>query len=122
MVSVLTYLGEEWIVDKLTETSQNAGNYVAWGTGAGTAAKGDTTLFTEASESRVTGTVSKVGTGQTAVYQVVGTITADGTKTITNVGLWSASSGGSLHVKADFTGVALVLNDAIQFTITIDPA
>jgi hypothetical protein len=98
------------------------GHFVAWGTGAGTAAKGDTTLFTEASEARVVGTVSVVGTGAAAVYQVVGTLTADGSKTITNAGNFDASTAGNLIVKGDFTGVALAAADSIQFTITIDPS
>ena len=45
---VLTQVGEEWIVDKLDETVQTTGDYIAWGTGTGTAAKADTALFTEA--------------------------------------------------------------------------
>ena len=52
--TVLTQVGEEWLVDKIDETVQTTGDYVGWGTGAGTAAKADTTLFVEASETRVT--------------------------------------------------------------------
>ena len=47
------------------------------------------------------------------------TITADGTKTITNAGVLTATSGGTLIVKGDFTGIALAANDAIEFTITL---
>ena len=95
-------------------------NYVAWGTGAGTAAVTDTTLFTESSESRVSGTSTQQTTSQTNdTYQVVGTLTADGTKTITNAGLFDASTSGNLFVKGDFTGVALVATESIQFTIKL---
>ncbi len=90
---------------------------VAWGTGAGTAVVGDTTLFVEASESRTAGTSTQQTTTQTNdTYQVIGTITADGTKTITNSGLFDAASGGNMLTKGDFTGVALVINESIQFT------
>lgn len=122
LATVLTNVGEQWVCDKLTSTVSTTGSFVAWGTGAGTAAKGDTTLFTEASEARVSGTVSTSGTGSAAKYQVVATITADGSKTITNAGNFTASSGGTLIVKGDFTGIALALNDQIQFTITLDPS
>ena len=51
MADVYTSVGEAFVVDAI-ETALTA-PYIAWGTGAGTSAKGDTTLFTEASESRV---------------------------------------------------------------------
>jgi len=93
-------------------------NYVAWGTGAGTAAVTDTTLFTEASETRVAGTsTQQTVTTTNDTYQVIGTLTANGAKTITNAGLFDASTVGNLYVKGDFTGIPLSLNDAIQFTI-----
>ena len=77
----------------------------------------DTTLFTEASEARVAGSSSQVTTTVTNdTYQVVGTITADGGKTITNFGLFDASSSGNMLVKSDFTGVALLIGESIQFT------
>jgi len=122
MATVLTNSGEQWVCDALSAVVATTGQYIGWGTGAGTAAKGDTTLFTEASEARVAGTVTTNGTGASAKYQVVGTLTADGSKTITNAGNFPASSGGSPIVKGDFTGIALALNDQIQFTITLDPS
>lgn len=122
MATVLTNDGEQWLCDAASGTVATTGQYLAWGTGAGTAAKGDSTLFTEASEARVAGTVSTQGTGASAKYQVTGTIVANGTKTITNAGNFTASSGGTLIVKGDFTGIVLALNDSITFTITLDPS
>lgn len=52
-------------------------------------------------------------------YQVVGTMTADGAKTITNAGLFDDSTSGNLFVKSDFTGIGLALNDTIQFTFKV---
>jgi len=115
-------------VDKLTETVQTKPEYVGWGTGAGTAAKGDTDLFTTANEARVLTTTSKTGTGSTAKFQAVGTITSASGQTITNAGLFTTAgtgtppTGGSLIVKGDHTGVALLTNDQIQYTFTLDPA
>lgn len=122
MATVLTNVGEQYICDFLSGTDTVAADYVAWGTGAGTAAKGDTTLFTEAAEARVQGTKSTQGTGASAVYQVVGTITSSSSQTITNAGLFNASSGGDLVIKGDFTGVALTSGDKIEFTFTLDPS
>jgi hypothetical protein len=94
-------------------------NFVAWGTGAGTAAVTDTTLFTEATEARVAGTSTQQTTTVTSdTYQVVGTMTVAGAgKTITNAGLFDALTAGNLFLKGDFTGVALNVGDSIQFTM-----
>lgn len=98
---------------------------IGWGTGAGTTARTDTTLFTEALVSFVAGTTDHTAgtsTQQTTTttndtYQVTGTRTATGTGTVTNAGLWDAASGGSLFLKGDFAGIALVSGDSIAFTI-----
>jgi hypothetical protein len=89
--------------------------YIGWGTGAGTSAKGDTSLFTEANESRVAASRGLPGPNQNSL---TATIFAQGAKTITNAGAFTASSGGELHLKTDFAGVVLDAGDAIQFTFT----
>ena len=115
MADIYTTAGEEFVVDAI-ETALST-PYIGWGTGAGTAAKGDTTLFTEASESRVAATDSQP---DASTNQWDATITADGTKTITNAGVFDASSGGNLIVKGNFTGIPLTLGDKIAFTITLE--
>ena len=115
--TVLTSAGEAWIVDKLDETSQLTGDFVGWGTGAGTAAKGDTVLFTEASESRVTATRTQEAADK---IRWVATITADAGKTITNAGNFDASTTGNLIVHGDFTGIVLANGDKIEFTIDLE--
>lgn len=125
MATVLTNVGEQWVAERMAGSgtySAVTGAYIGWGTGAGTAAKGDTTLFTEASEARATGTVSVTGSTSTAKWQCVGTLTADAGKTITNAGVFSAAAAGGLFIHYDFTGVVLALGDSIQFTFTADPA
>ncbi len=122
MATVLSNLGEQYVCDFLSGTSVLVAEFIGWGTGVGTALKADTTLDTEASESRVTGTQSTNGTGASALFQVIGTITADGTKTIVNAGLFDTVTSGVLVIHGDFAGVALVINDKIEFTFTLDPA
>ena len=71
--------------------------YLAWGTGAVVAAATATGLSTEASEARVACVSSIETVSQTDdAYKVTGAITADGTKTITNWGIFDAASGGNL--------------------------
>jgi hypothetical protein len=106
----------------MAQTDADDGHFVHWGTGAGTAAKGDTDVFTAGSEARAVGTVSVTGSGATAKYQVVGTLTADGAKTITNGGNFELSTGANIIVHGDHTGIVLALNDKIEYTITLDPS
>lgn len=121
MATIYTQAGEEVVTDLIDGDSSvhldvtNA--KIAWGTGAGTAAKGDTTLFTEASESRVVPVVSQPSAD---INQWVATIEADGGKTITNAGLFDAATTGNLIIKGDFTGIVLALGDKIEFTISLE--
>lgn len=117
MATIYTDAGEDWTADVFDGTSSAPTNYyIGWGTGAGTAAKGDTTLFTEASEARVAATESQPASN---TNRFVGTLTADAGKTITNAGLFDTITTGSLIVHGDFTGIVLALNDKIEFTIDI---
>lgn len=114
MADIYTQAGEERVVDAI---EADISPFIGWGTGAGTAAKGDTTLFTEASESRVAATESQPAADKN---RWVATITADGIKTITNAGVFDASSGGNMLVKGDFTGIVLGSGDKIEFTIDLE--
>ena len=117
MANIFTQAGEEIVTDILDATVGVPANwYVGWGTGAGTAAKGDTTLFTESAEARVAATKSQPTTD---TNRFVATITASAGRTITNAGVLSASSGGTLLLHSDFTGVVLASGDAIQFTFDL---
>jgi hypothetical protein len=123
MATVLTNVGKAITTGRVKGVGSGAGsaepNYVAWGVGAGTAAATDTTLFTETG-SRVAGTSTQQTTSVTNdTYQVVGTLTAGGSLTITNAGLFDAASSGNLYMKGDFTGIALTLNESIQFTMKV---
>lgn len=121
MATVYTQAGEEKVVDLIDGTSAvhlDATNAkIGWGTGAGTAAKADTTLFTEASEARVAPTVTQPTADKN---QWVGTITANAAKTITNAGLFDAATGGTLVIHGDFAGIALASGDKIEFTISLE--
>jgi hypothetical protein len=110
-------------LDIITNRIKGAGtepSFAAWGTGAGTTAVTDSTLFTEAPEARTSGTSTReITTVANDTYQVVGLITATAPRTITNAGLFDASSAGNMLMKGDFAGVVLGTTDAIQFTMQV---
>jgi len=117
MATVLTSAGKAVWTNRL-KGSGTEPVYVGWGTGAGTAAVADTTLFTESAEARVSGTSTQQTTTVTNdTYQVVGTLTASAGRTITNAGNFDAATVGNLFVHGDFTGLVLNTGDAVQFTI-----
>lgn len=117
LADIWTDAAEELLVDIIDGTVSVPANwYMGWGTGAGTAAKADTTLFTEASEARVITTDTQPAANQN---RHVATITADGTKTITNGGVLSASTAGTLWTHFDHGGVAVDASDAIEYTVTV---
>ena len=115
MATVLTNAGKAIVTNRI-KGSGTEPSYVAYGTGAGTAAVADTTLFTETG-TRQSGTSTQQTTSVTNdTYQVVGTQTAGGTLAITNAGLFDALTTGNLFVKGDFTTINLSSGDSIQFT------
>ncbi len=120
--TVIVNGGQAVITNLVSGLGGTVPKFVAWGTGAGTSAVTDTALFTESTdESRTNGTPTRVTTTVTNdTLQVVGTITvATSGKTITNVGLFDASTSGNLYFKSDFTGLALLVGDSITFTIKV---
>lgn len=124
---VLTNAGEEHVVDKLRENVQTIFEYVGWGEGAGTAAKSDVDLFTPVNTDpgnvlRLQGTVSKTGTGATAKFQVVATLTSINAVNKTNAGAWTAATAGTLGIHGDHASTPMAAGDKIEYTITLDPS
>lgn len=87
-------------------------NFHASGTGGTAEAIGDTALVTEV-ETRVTGTQSSPSAG---VYRTVATVSYTATRTITEHGIFSASTVGTLLDRSLFTGIPVISGDSIQFT------
>ncbi len=115
MAEVLTNTGRSEMI--AAANTRLATPYFGWGTGAGTSGVTDTTLFTEVTAERAAST--QTITTQTVTndtLQNVCTLTSVSGATITNAGVFSASSGGNLWLKGDFTGVVLAAGDKIQFT------
>ena len=120
MATKLTQTGVQKIIANLFGTALTAPTYLGWGTGSTAAAVTDTTLQTPSAEARTNGTGSKITTTfSNDTLQVVGTITAAGGQTVSEVGLFDASSSGNMYVHGVFTGIVLATGDAIAFTVTI---
>jgi hypothetical protein len=117
MAAVYTQAGEELICDFIDGTASPGTHHIGSGTGAGSFVKGTTTLFTEVSEARVAVTKSQPAVDKN---RWVATQTYTGSKTITNCGVFSASSGGTLFVGGDGLSIAVANGDAIEFTIDLE--
>lgn len=123
--TVLTNGGEQWAIQRLAGVGDMSGlnaQYIGWGTGVGIASKSDTALFVESDEARVQGTVSAVGTGAAAYYEVEGTLVSLTSQTITNAGSFTAGNAGTLVIHMSWDGIGLNEGDQITFTFRIDPA
>ena len=100
--------------------------YLQWGTGSGAAANANVVTTTSTTEARTSGTASQVTTTQTNdTYQVTGTITAAGTRAITEVGVFDAvgtgspPTGGNMDIYGDFSVINLATSDSIAFTVKV---
>ena len=126
MAAVLTNAGKAITTNRLKGAGTEP-SWIGWGTGAGTAAAGDTDLFAPAAEARVAGTSSQQTTTTSGdTYQVTGTLTVSGAgKTITNVGLFDAAgsgsppAGGNLFMHDDHGSQVLGVGDGVSYTLKV---
>lgn len=115
--AAVAFMVDDFVAGGATTDITNM-NFHHWGTGACTTPPPctATALVTPGTEARVSGTKSEPAANQ---YRTIATITADATKTITEWGLFSASTGGTAWSLRCFTGIALASGDAIEFTYTL---
>lgn len=129
MATVVTNAGVAIVPNRIRGTGTEP-VYIGWGVGSGTAAVGDTTLFSErdvdlvaTTGTRTTGTSTSQTTDVSGdTWRLAGTRTATGAGTVTNAGCFdtSAIGSGTLFLKGDFTGIGLASGDSIAFTINAD--
>jgi hypothetical protein len=130
LATVFTHAGKAIVTARIRGTGTEP-VYIGWGTGAGTAAASDITLFAEkdvdlsgTSGNRTAGTSSVVTTDNSNdTYRVVGTrtMTGAGPTGVTNAGLFDNASigSGNLFMKGDFAAINLSNGDSIQFTFNL---
>lgn len=113
--NLITTAGRNAIVSRLASSPGSAvPTHMAIGTGATAAAAGDTTLGTEIDRNAVTS-----NTASTNVLTIVGNWAAgDGTGAITEAGVLSASSSGTLFSRAVFSAINKAAGDTLQITWT----
>jgi hypothetical protein len=92
----------------------SAFNWHGTGTGTTAAAIGDTALQTPAGPARQSGT--QTTPGSTNVYRSVATLAYTGTVAVTEWGLFSAVTTGTMWDHKVFTAINVVNGDSIQFT------
>jgi len=109
---------------RITSLLAAASWYLQWGTGSAAAASANVVTTTSTTESRVSASASQQTTSVTNdCMRLTGTITAAGTRAITEVGAFDAAgsgsppTGGNMDIYGDFSTINLATNDSIAFTI-----
>lgn len=113
---VVTTAWVNFLVDNLQAETTAFGDlkFHDSGTGSTAAAVGDTDIETTDGEARVTGTQTEGASAN--IYKTVGTITYTGTKTITEHGIFTVVTGGTMADRHVFTGIGVDATDQIEFT------
>jgi len=117
MADVFTWAGVAWATDLLDVPTM----YIACGTGTNTADREDTTLGAETTESRVSASASRsttAKTNDTISWSATWECNATG-KTVSECGLFTASSGGSLVLHSNFSGRAVVQYDELDIVMKL---
>jgi len=113
-------------LDRITSALVALNWWLQWGTGSGAAATANVVTTTTTTEARVATTDAQ---GTTTVtndkFVMTATITAAGTRAITEVGAFDAvgsgspPTGGNMDVYGDFSAINLASGDSIAFTINV---
>ncbi len=111
---------------RITALLAAASFYFQWGTGTGAAASANVVTTTTTTEARVAATMSQQTSSVTDdQLRATGTVTAAGTRAITEVGLFDAAgsgsppTGGNMDVYGDFSAINLSSGDSIAFTVNV---
>ncbi len=113
---VVTDAYVDFIVDNMVVETAEAGDakFHDSGTGVVAEAAGDTTLGTKVESGRVSGT--QLEGASTNIYRSVGTIAYTATRAITEHGLFTITSAGTLVDRTVFSAINVDNGDSIQFT------
>lgn len=113
-----TDVGQAFAVDQLDANTATATPtyYGAWGSGATTPAVGDTALVSENPEARTQITTGSQSQPAADTMQWSYTITATGTRTVQETGVFTALSGGNMHLRIVHGSLALETGDQVTYT------
>lgn len=111
---------------RVTQLLAAASWWLQWGSGSGKATNATAVTTTSTTESRASATASQQTTTVTDdTLRLVATITAAGTRAITEVGAFDAAgsgsppTGGNMCYYADFSVINLASGDSIAFTLNV---
>lgn len=114
---VVTDAGRDAIVDAFTGAfTLSSFNFHDCGTGTGNEAVTDTALGTACGTARIEGTQSQPSSD---VYKSAATWTSNNTYAVTEHGLFSASTNGTLLDRTKFAAVNVATSDTITFNFTL---
>jgi hypothetical protein len=115
--TLLTTVGKNYTATKMADTTTTTvvPKWIGIGTGVHVAALTDTILTTEVE----TRSGTNPATSSTNVFSVIQTIQATALRAVTEAGLFSAVSGGTMMISSTFDVINLQINDSIQITATI---
>jgi hypothetical protein len=119
MTALVTTAGVNYLAADFLSSSSNRINAFQWsdcGTGTTAATISQTALVSPAGTARVSG----AGTNPVAgTYQSVATIAFTGSLAITEYGLFSAASNGTMWDRRVFSAINVNNGDSIQFTYSV---
>ena len=107
--------GLDYIASRMTGTSENVMSHMAVGTGSTAAAGGDSALGTELDRNALTSTTVT----SNAIAYVCSWAAGDGTGSLTEAGLFNASSSGTMLCRTVFGTVTKGASDSMTITWTI---
>lgn len=107
--------GLDYIASRMNGTSENVMSHMAVGTGSTAAAAADTTLGTELDRNALTSTTVT----DNAIAYVCSWAAGDGTGSLTEAGLFNASSAGTMLCRTVFGTVTKSADDSMTITWTI---
>lgn len=100
--------------------------YLQWGTSSGAAATANVVTTTSTTEARVAATATQATvTVANDTLQLTGTLTAAGSRAITEIGVFdtagsgSPPTGGNMDLYSDFAVINLSSGDSIAFTVKV---
>jgi hypothetical protein len=112
---VVTTAGVNWLATAFTNVVEpETLNFHDCGTGTTAEAIGQTALVTPFGGARVSGTQSTPGSSN--IYRSVATVAFTGPLAITEHGLFTASTGGTLFDRSLFAAINVVNGDSVQYT------
>jgi hypothetical protein len=114
--NLIVTVGKNGITEQLLASPSSPGKptHMAVGTGATAAAAGDTVLVTESARVALTSKTRAANVLTLVGDYAAGTATA----TLTEAGVFDASSAGNLYSRATFTGIPKGASDTLKVTWT----